>query len=219
MKSRPILFSGPMMRAILCSLRAVPKTKTRRVVKYIPALGEPTEWCHRYLSHSLREIIGDASLYCPYGVPGDLLWCRETWAVGVTFDKTAPRDLPHDTKVWYLADGPKPLGYGKTRVSIHMPRWASRISLEITDVRVERLNDISEEDAEAEGADRGVKCADFAGKIKAATRCAELSIGGLGNHRLGFAWLWESLNGPGSWDRNEWVWVLNFRCCEDPEGL
>lgn len=145
MKTRPILFSGPMVRAILEGR----KTQTRRVVKPQPA-------------HCADLPMGKDLTFasaCPYGQPGDRLWVRETWAVGTLFDYVRPSLLPkpdcesklavdyaaNPRRIWHSED------QGRWRPSIHMPRWASRITLEITSVRVERLQDISHKDAIAEG--------------------------------------------------------------------
>lgn len=120
---------------------------------------------------------------CPYGHPGEHLWVRETWAM---FQDS----IPH-----YKATGQAPKD-GKWRPSIHMPRWASRITLEITGVRVERLQDISEADAIAEGVGflRHVPDVDETLTAKQLYEC-----------------LWESINGPGSWESNPWVWVVSFK--------
>lgn len=136
---------------------------------------------------------------CPFGVPGDRLWVRETWAEGWTYGGG-------NAVVWYRADAqarfkqrpdvvcdyaPLP-DQVKWRPSIHMPRWASRITLEITEMRVQRLQEISEEDALAEGVIG----------IYAHART---------NPRGAFHALWGSINGPGSWDANPWVWAITFR--------
>jgi len=146
MKERPILFSGPMVRAILDGR----KTMTRRVVKWkygengTPAC--PIESVDRFadIVQGLAEnLSGDPVPFCeakcPFGVPGDRLWVRETW------QDIGAADRPEYV---YAADGE---WSGKWRPSIHMPRWASRITLEVVSVRVDRLEDISEEDAKAEG--------------------------------------------------------------------
>lgn len=154
---------------------------------------------------------------CPYGSPGDRLWVREAWRVSAKHDAIAPRDLPfergmtimydaggsraHDGNAQYVnsPDYPptRPTWAGKGRPAIHMPRAASRTDLEVTGVRVERLQDISEADAEAEGVDflRHVPDAD-----------ETLSARDL--YRI----LWDSINearGFG-WDTNPWVWVIEF---------
>jgi hypothetical protein len=154
----PILFSAPMVRAILDGR----KTVTRRAVKSQPAIpgicaytaaGFPEDW----MWSTESETIG-RPFRCPYGTPGDRLCVRETWRAPDYFDGIAPRVMDAaKTPVWYDATPgvvafPRALGItdaqpGKTRVSIHMPRWASRLTLEVVSVRVERLHDIDEADA------------------------------------------------------------------------
>jgi hypothetical protein len=195
-KERPILMSAPMVRAILAGT----KTQTRRVVKlqppavvqsiYRPFPAEPNNW----------QGYGFGSIHwygrCPYGVAGDRLWVRETWAVPHRYDHLGPSNIPtKGVPVHYAATEDR--GGLRWRPSIHMCRFASRITLEITDVRVERLQEISEADAIAEGC-----------------------VGGHGASK-GYAYnatphehyraLWESINGPGSWDLNPWVWAISFR--------
>jgi hypothetical protein len=128
---------------------------------------------------------------CKYGEPGDRLWVRENFLQLMHGQVT-------DGRVKYCASidprstgTPKNDGYWwRKRPSIHMPRWASRITLEITGVRVERLQHISEHDAKAEGVESAQCC---------------------GAHYHGFSKLWQSINGPDSWDANPWVWVVEFR--------
>jgi len=208
MKERPILFSAPMVRAILEGR----KTQTRRVVKVQPGpsccIEEGDEGEPPFVYSSLY---GDGPGYevhesrapcrCPYGAPGDRLWVRETWMQNPGRE-ISPDGNRHD--VIYRADE---CHYGpaiRWRPSIHMPRWASRIDLEVTGVRVERLQDISEEGAIAEGVGRvGER---FKGYMP-------LHTGGQYDPALAktsFSQLWESINGDGSWDANPWVWVVEF---------
>jgi hypothetical protein len=244
MKTRPILFSGAMVRAILDGS----KTQTRRFVKPQPAPNAPhdggTTWTFRpkdglhvpygTVGHlTVRERMG---LPCPYGVPGDRLWVRETWGYrGALWSSERPDVQEYD--IAYQADDQRkrytfasePPGLPKCptqgpdesteefyadtltrywrswRPSIHMPRWASRLTLEVTGVRVERLHDISEEDAMAEGA-------------AVSNGHPELGalIGAGPSHREGFAQLWRDINGVESWTANPWVWVVKFR--RVPEG-
>ena len=151
MKERKIAFNGAMVRAIL----AGQKTQTRRVMKNPPTPSAHFPWLgvkslrgtHSFVyPNALPEILAE----CPYGQPGDRLWVRETHSL-LEFSISG-RAAP----VWYWADGNKiPEGdYTRPRPSIHMPRWASRIQLEVVSVRIERLQDISEADAEAEGCER-----------------------------------------------------------------
>lgn len=189
MKERPILFSAPMVRALLnCT-----KSQTRRVVKPQPTIPEIG-----------REWIPSAGCRCPYGQPGDRLWVREAWRTEASYDAIKPSLLPvglRDTLAvpfWYDADlcgntsGTPGLQPGKYRPGMFMPREASRILLEIVGVRVERLQDINEWDAIDEGVGGDVKVAP----------CFAVE-----RYRA----LWESINGPGSWDANPWVWVVEFK--------
>jgi len=198
MKERPILFSAPMVKAILDGR----KTVTRRVVKpQPPANAHQVEtWHHpdtkpRFFTWTTAGEISDQwePLPCPYGQPGEKLWVRETWMdlLGTGIE----RKTGDHGRYAYAADTP-PGSYGddqrkayglKWRPSIHMPRAASRITLEVTDVRVERLGDVSESDARAEGVVQSV---------------AE------------FKELWASINGPSSWDANPWVWVVEVKRVE-----
>ena len=190
---RPILFSAPMVRAILDGR----KTQTRRIVKGV----DGNSWIRIKGGYGTHVVDEKALAACPYGVPGDRLWVRETFQVDTS---NGDEDLLENT--YYRADGvccdqiPEcPCADGtKWRPSIHMPRWASRITLEVTDVRVERLHDISEEDARAEGVDRSSDDDDPWGPNSA---------------RAAFMLLWESIHGPGSWrmDADLWVWVIEFK--------
>jgi hypothetical protein len=165
---------------------------------------------------------GEGNPYlCPYGKPGDRLWVRETWAVHECYDILPPCEVPPidnddprgstKQRLWYAADSMTArnsrgdLHYqGKTRVSIHMPRWASRITLEITDVRVQRLQDISEEDAKAEGAEPVMY--DTGGFEPWGASCPEVPC-----YVEGFAGIWSHINGPDSWSANPWVWAISFK--------
>lgn len=187
MKERPILFSAPMVRAILDGR----KTQTRRKVK--------PKWSIYPASDPRMNKWSPA---CPYGRPGDLLWVRETAIVSPPnwcdlHDSSHPNAPGGPRVVQYLASEPCREAANtyklKATPSIFMPRWASRITLEITGVRAERLKDISEADAIAEGAEWAA--------------CGSPQEG---SHKAGYAELWEEINGPGSWDVNPWVWVIEF---------
>lgn len=202
-KERPILFSGEMVRAILEGR----KTQTRRIVKHIPSLGWPENWCHRAKTYRLKQLIGDYRRFCGSRQPGDGLWVREKWRTVACLDYLPPRLLGTRSPVQY-ADMSTVRGdqvtkysmYGKWRSSIHMPRWASRITLEIVNVRVERLQDISEEDAKAAGSEMELQ---------------ETLPNQAGDddpwYTGGFINTWNYIHGPGSWDANPWVWVIEFR--------
>ena len=224
MTERPILFNGPMVRALLDGR----KTQTRRIIKpqpsdyrpstvapqrlrgqlpkhdqpYFDAYNGGPHWC--WWDEYNRQ--GADWIKCPYGVPGDSLWVRETWALHERFTDVgrvvyaatanrswteAHRDVPIDA----IGDRPaRPFQQG-FKPSIHMPRWACRLTLEITDVRAERLQDISEADAEAEGVQ---------------DPSLVPILGAFWSSRDGYARLWEHINGKGSWAANPWVWAVTF---------
>lgn len=203
MKQRPILFSAPMIRALLDGT----KTQTRRVWKM-------PKGCCWYVSGSMAgEMSGDFcdgngkgwwsvdELACPYGKVGDQLWVRETWGI------LHPQYInePHEPTFWRADYSDADLAEQKAgtlllprwKPSIHMFRNRSRITLEITSVRVERLQDISQVEAMAEGA-----------KPTSLVEARELDML---TYEAGYRKLWESINGAGSWDLNPWVWVLEFK--------
>ena len=208
-KERPILFSAPMVRAILDGR----KTVTRRQVKHQPEvrmvdmIGPMLTFRNKRGGHWLypnakAQIIAD----CPYGQPGDRLWVREAWAADAQVDAIAPRDLSQGEPIFYPADGAvrqtgcSMIAQGRGRPSIHMPRWASRILLEITDVRVERLQDITYEQAAAEGVHRG----------PLREWCASDEGGACHKYPVpAFRDLWQSVGGD--WEANPWVWVVEFK--------
>ena len=136
---------------------------------------------------------------CPFGKVGDRLWVRETWKTDHIWDDVKPSLIPSDQSVFYTADdsfsGIVAFDWGKTRPNIFMPRWACRLVLEITDVRVERLQDISEEDAFAEGI--------FNAGVGA---CPEFDL------TKQFQELWNSIYN--NWNSNPWVWVVEFKVVE-----
>ena len=197
MTARPILFSGPMVRALLEGR----KTQTRRAVKAPTARGGFV----LSFNHGIPEFNfgpddhkpnGDLRWHrCPYGQPGDLLWVRETFM-----------PMPHlNAKAFYRASDR--LVGGRWSSPIHMPRTLSRLTLRIADVRVQRLQDISEADAVAEGVE---PFTDFL----PAGHWRRYRDGGwnayVDNPIASYASLWTEINGPGSWDANPWVWALTF---------
>jgi hypothetical protein len=192
-KERPILFSAPMVRAILEGQ----KTVTRREVKKQAAL----DCLAAGFEPAFLALPGNVDL-CPYGQPGDRLWVREAWQADAQVNEVAPRDLSQGEPIHYPADGSirqtgcSMITPGKTRPSIHMPRQISRILLEITGVRVERLQDISEEQAEAEG----VNFLRAAPDLDETLTAAQL-----------FDCLWSSINGAENWKANPWAWVVEFK--------
>jgi hypothetical protein len=188
MKERPILFSGPMVRALLAGT----KTQTRRVFKS-PRRKDGLQ----LLPDVLAKIgVGAAS---PYGQPGDRLWVRETWAVPHRYDHLGPSNIPvKGVPTHYAATEDR--GGLMWRPSIHMCRWASRLTLEVTGVCVERLQDISEADAIAEGLRR--------------TDVGAWLPGPCDHPEWAYHQLWDQINGAGSWDANPWVWVVEFKRAE-----
>lgn len=213
MKERPILFSGPMVRAILEGR----KTMTRRVVKL--RYGADVVVTNGQVWKPARV---DYASYvdCPYGQVGDQLWVRETFAYSVIDpDGLSPEDDPENYDIIYRADPERPNG-GWTdgegnrinapwRPSIHMPRWASRILLEITGVRVERLHEISEADAQAEGVERVI--AGVGWRRYCDPDSEEVGVPPCGDARRSFRSLWKFINGDESWNANPWVWVVEFK--------
>jgi hypothetical protein len=193
MKEAPILFSGPMVRAVLAGA----KTQTRRVVK--PSSGPHTI---EQVVSTPDSLVAFIRTRCPYGQPGDRLWVRETWRpLAIIEGRCAGNscvEFPDGGQKYRDGAYYDPSNHDnfdpaarKWKPSIHMPRWASRITLEITAVRVERLQEISEADAIAEGYESDPAPNDFP---------------------LPWLWqLWESINGPGSWALNPWVWVVEFK--------
>jgi hypothetical protein len=211
-KERPILFSAPMVRAIL----AGSKSQTRRIVK-------PQPWASCCIEEGGKAeppfvysaLSGAGPGYdvhetrtpcrCPYGAPGAKLWVRETWAVSHVVDHLKPREIPQCAGMVYYS-ATENIGGLMKRASMFMPRWASRITLEVTDVRVERLQDISAKDILAEGSVERTHdyafgnnpLSRFDGKVYLDLR----SLWAAG---------WESISGPGSWDANPFVWVVEFK--------
>lgn len=221
MKERPILFSSSMVRAILDGS----KTMTRRIIRPQPTHFNPAGTPRRVVPNGGPS----ESICCPAGEPGDRLWVRETFSGPHCMDasdgcKAVPPSKWGDcSRIWYWADGnPTEGDWTRPRPSIHMPRWASRILLEITAVRVERLQDISEDDARAEGIERGK---DFPGWYRGPLDGDSAGLAEAGRHfkiptafpKLAFRALWESINGPKSWAANPWVWVVEFRRVETTE--
>lgn len=251
-RERPILFSGSMVRALLAGT----KTQTRRVIKGIcqaewntACQAEDGSWVfwwslHRDEDPRTRQMRLDSftkqaypeggGFICPYGVPGDRLWVRETFCYvdpaaahpyggWELYDPQKPtRTVAHREGCW--DDWPKshPATVSPWKPSIHMPRWASRIELEITGVRVERLQDISEEDARAEGVEMATvnAASPLHSEIKFITPGVPM-VSAAGDKddyapahnsaREAFACLWDSINGKKHpWESNPWVWVIEF---------
>lgn len=207
MRERPILLNAEMVRAVLDGRKTqTSRMLTPRQLKMIDAAASIGECYPLESGHQHENSQSYYREWCPFGAVGDRLWVRESfyehgcWQGG-GYD---PEDsyFVSDKQVLYPADGIKRPSerkrddFWRSRPSIHMPRWASRITLEITGVRVERLQDISEEDAKAEGAP---------------TECCVIGD----KHFLGFRSLWRSIYGEESWQANAWVWVIEFKRVED----
>lgn len=215
MKERPILFSAPMVRALLDDS----KTQTRRIMNPQPRQlnpGNPEgyyELNHKggYILSSARNGFPAFVENCPYGQPGDRLWVREAWAS--VFAEPVEQMMPPD--IAFRADGgEKPAWLRVWRPSIHMPRWASRITLEVTGVRVERLQDISEADAIAEGSitsESQIAIAACRNQMAAPDVVSASDGKAYANARRAYRALWEQINGAGSWEANPWVWVIEFK--------
>lgn len=211
MADRPILFSASMVRALLAGR----KTQTRRVLKGVPdwcgADRRPGFSCLTPAGHiEFRgDYPGDDQVEAGYAskfiklpfVKGDRLWVKETWRTHKVADELPPRLMSGEGRVWYEADRDNCDAHGKVRVSIHMPRWASRLSLTVTNVRVERLIDCSADDAQAEGLE-------WVAPGKWAVD-RTLPIIGDDPCRV-YADLWNHINGAGAWENNPWVVAVTF---------
>lgn len=246
---RPILFSASMITAILAGR----KTQTRRLVRIddrpilddfitrnrrlddpldprgyergIPSNAQNVRMCGDYLKcdSAPGSITVSNRVLCPQGVSGDHLWVRETWAGEKKYDRRKPSRIPPGTRVWYLADGKKPKWAGRSRPSIFMMPWMSRIELEIVRVHVERVNAISEKDAAAEGVNLHPECpceGDLEEPGPHVKLCrwnrkgwpGETPLGVDDPHRMAFAVLWDSINGKRSpFDDGAWVWCIDFK--------
>ena len=217
MKQRPILFSTPMVQAI----RKGTKKQTRRIVN-----PQPTKGLHTFISpstvldgsdrttwiYSDKESSNCIEVKCPYGQPGDVLWVRETW-FSTRFDCNELLDCGITSHIRFKADNnydPKKDCIGRSwKPSIHMPKSAARIWLKITNVRLEQLQDISRDDARAEGIERDpVSKTRYKNYVDGTTTY---------NERTSFYSLWESINGEESLLSNPFVWVIEFEEIEKPD--
>ena len=220
-KERGMIFNDEMVRALLDGR----KTQTRRIMKNQPAgdypdtpalvrnVGPGFQWYGSY---------GESSIFnCPFGAVGDRIWVRETFQGPLVSEelfeeyRAYPEKFEKPEYCEYAADGGARPEYCDLddnlrhgwRPSIHMPRWASRILLEIIDVRVERLNDISEEDAQAEGVK---KLRGGYWKHYQPNEWTQFQLSARGS----FATLWNFIYGEGGWWANPWVWVIEFKRVE-----
>ncbi|OIN55633.1 hypothetical protein [Arsenicibacter rosenii] len=236
----PILFSDPMIKAV----HSGRKTQTRRIIKFQPPDDTDTTVYkfatnvtgpssknfnkHHWLGFDRNDEIkvndpNQPYFRCPYGNVGDILWVRETFSripkTAYWHDLSIPHTESTDDYSWYIYRA----GWNRSKSgicwkpSIHMPYEACRIWLEITNIRVERLQDISEQDAWAEGCKRG-EPADNGGYFPA-DEPDPRGRGELGWDcaRDWYADLWELIHGENSWDANPWVWVIEFKITEKPE--
>lgn len=203
MADRPILFSAPMVRALLDGR----KTQTRRILK-----PQPTShvWRHGW---SLEDGATWSDKTTTRKIPfwaGDRLWVREAFRGSKGYDTYPPRGWSH-WPVHYEADGaPDPRDElemnGRLRPGIHMPRWASRLTLIVTDVRVEQLQEISEADAIAEGVERDSD--GWRDYLMPQTQCCASATDS-------YRTLWDSINGAGAWEANPWVAAYTFRVIKE----
>ncbi|HHS9697052.1 TPA: hypothetical protein ACTW7C_001715 [Klebsiella pneumoniae] len=248
MKERGMIFNGEMVRAILDGRKTQTRRIIKPQPEATLSGSLSGKWLSRPLNGLLLPKIEDIAIHCPFGVVGDRIWVRETWS-DVNLDGAPAVAYRADDEVYDLMENKSLLdedgafNYQDTRVSkyqfaawhsdlisgiegnwrpsIHMPRWASRIMLEITDVRVERLNSINEHDAIAEGL----------AEISKDWRTYKYGVpdrdGYPGTDDCGWPWhewecypisayskLWESIYGADSWQANPWVWVIEFKRAE-----
>lgn len=204
MKETPLIFLGAMIPLLLDDRK--PQTRRKNGLKEINE--EPHMWHYRGLVNPLEDglhhLFGYADgisggvIKCPFGKPGDRIWVRETFQ---SYCKLNNKKYPHKRPsqlasdgIIYKADGSKPVG--PWNPLSHMPRWASRIVLEITDIRVERVQDISKTNVIAEGILKREDC--------------PIEDCYAGWHEP-FAILWDSIYGEGAWEKNEWVWAISFK--------
>ncbi len=203
-KERPIIFSGDSIRAILENR----KTQTRRIIKTTADILSLPEILPATIEAFKKAWLETS----PYQI-GGILWVRETWqdycpTWNGSWCGCGSQEMIQKThKLVYrasddsLVDGRKPL---KWKSPIFMPRWASRITLEITNVRVERVQDISEEDAKAEGS----SVYEWRGDPDQGENRGWVDIG---DYQKAFRDIWDSIHGLGAWDRNDWVWAITFK--------
>jgi hypothetical protein len=233
-REKPILMSAPMVRALLAGT----KTMTRRPMRVQPRVipdwacsgvaGLEFDWGRGDVStyadrpETLASYADDFAARCPYGQPGDRLWVRETWALAHPDYHTEAEGLrlgrPAKDGRWpfYAAtDTDVDMEGARWRPSIHMPRWASRITLEVTEVRVQRACEISESDARAEGVTSAIACSALPGGSGSvaglvAVGCGHLARANTQNWtpRDCFRVLFCALYGPDAWDK--WVWAVSF---------
>lgn len=192
---RPILFSAPMVRAILegrkIQTRRLCKDMNKWVIQDVREVRNERGVSNHYLKGATVAL---ERLNCPYGIAGDTLWVRETWGINnINYLKSIPKSEPHDLDdddiVYFATESDSEISNEMPRrPSIFMPKWMSRITLKIIETRVERLNEIETMDCVAEGCDQNSDA----------------------DPRDIYAALWDKINGDGSWVKNPWVWVIEF---------
>jgi hypothetical protein len=225
MTDRPMLFSAPMIQAILREIEnpGTGKTQTRRLPKIKGRPGffdfgksdtKGYDWTYRRKDHVWEDLRHEELLKrLPIAV-GDSVWVREHWKSVTAYDDLSPSEMGGEESVLYLADGATQdwgwanpnVFFGRRRQAMHMPRWASRLTLEVTEVRVERLQDISTEDAIAEGLPQyrdgaGMDWFGFSDIFDGISGCPIIA----------FSSLWNSINGSDAWDHNPWVVAYSFK--------
>jgi hypothetical protein len=224
MKEKPIIFSTPMVRAILAGR----KTQTRRIMNFCKKI-EPENYSdveftrfQHYADSSYRAIFNTDehpfSIICPYGKVGNILWVRETWNTLTEYVEKPDYSVMSIRDFVYKADDDR---IDKWKPSIFMPKAACRIKLQVTNIRVERVQDISKEDAIAEGIEStgtgetgSPVC--YRNYLSKGAKFFHSFVKGKDDyHRWtaidSYKTLWESINGEGSWDKNPWVWCLSFK--------
>ncbi|GLK86633.1 hypothetical protein [Ancylobacter defluvii] len=226
------LFSAPMLRALLAGT----KTQTRRTIGEVRVLATPESAAFTLrgdaLARAMQNAAGflrveddiwtwEADAYWHQApvtrtrwnarighAPGDRLWVREAWRAPMNFDRTKPRDIPAGSVVSYEAGGDGINLSGKRRASMHMPRWASRLTLPVTEVRVQRLQDITENDALAEGVVPHPNGGFWVPGVEHPN--PDFPYLSRPTAREMYAALWDVLNGSGAWGANPWVTVTSF---------
>lgn len=244
MKERPILFSGSMVRAILDGSKTQTRRKITSITKRGPVteFQPSTTPGYDFIMRDKRMLWNDFTttdllVRCPYGVPGDRLWVREAWRTLKSLDSMNAGEIEDRCTIHAFDVATVPIVFcadserrnwpsvgvgdsilsGRYRHGRFMPRWASRLTLEIASVRVERLQDISEEDAKAEGVESWRYHWSTKQGMEMALRTGAGEFGDIqkqGVARTLYRALWESINGPGSWESNPWVWGVEFKKVE-----
>lgn len=204
------MFKIEMVRAI----QEGRKTQTRRIVTHPARMGCLTGDCeHETQSFCDRAVRLWADSECPYGKEGDRLWVREAWRTSLPYEDFAPSELQKIIPIQYEAGGTNipdcdsTYRCGRLRPAKYMCRWMSRITLEITRIRVDRLKYISTKDAIEEGIQKGFTITGGEGY-----GLPEWPIERFRQSPVdAYQFLWESINGPGSWDENPWVFAIEFK--------